>query len=116
MAFKLGLYTTLLFAIIITIHKWDFSNQKKIIVYNASSGKAIDFIDGNAYHSVGDSHMVTVGLLQNFHLKSGRISYRIHKKIDNDFPIFQKNNFLQFYDKKILAIDSAFTYGSLPQK
>ena len=115
-AFKLGMYSTLLFTSMIVINKWKFARQKKIIVYNVPSHRAIDFIAGDTYHFIGDSDLTIEGLLQNFHLKPGRISYMLNKKSDSAFPLFQKNNFCQFCDKRIMLIDSAITYDPLPEK
>ena len=61
-------------------NRWHFSNQKKIIVYDVPAHKAIDFIDGNTYHFVGDSDLIADGVLQNFHLKPARISYLLTKR------------------------------------
>jgi competence protein ComEC len=115
-AFRLGMYSTLLFTSMIILNKLKFARQKKIIVYNVPSHKAIDFIAGDTYHFIGDSDLTRDGLLQNFHLKPGRISYMLNKKADSVFPLFQKNNFCQFCDKKIVLIDSAINYDSLPEK
>ncbi len=97
-------------------NRWHFSNQKKIIVYDVPAHKAIDFIDGNTYHFVGDSELIADGVLQNFHLKPARISYLLSKKADDRFSIFQRINFFQFCDKKILTIDSAVTYSTAGEK
>jgi competence protein ComEC len=40
----------------------------------------------------------------------------LNKKADSVFPLFQKNNFCQFCDKKIVLIDSVINYDSLPEK
>lgn len=113
-AFKLALCSTLLFAFMTTLNKWHFAKQKKIIVYDVPAHKAIDFIDGNFYHFVGDSDLMRDGLLQNFHLKPGRISLMVTKA--NTFSLFQQNNFMGFYGKRILMIDSAVDYKPLPKK
>ncbi|HEY5408339.1 MAG TPA: ComEC/Rec2 family competence protein [Ginsengibacter sp.] len=113
---KFALLLTCLFTCIKAFNNWHFSNQKKIIVYDVPSHKAIDFIDGHTYHFIGDSDLVIDGVLQNFHLKPARISYLLHTRVDSNFSIFQKNNFFHFCDKKILTIDSAVTYSVLPGK
>lgn len=114
LAFKLGMYSTLLFSITIALHKWNFSKQKKLIIYNVPSHKAIDFIEGDAYHFYGDSDLVEEGLLQNFHLKPARISLMLTKR--DTSLLFQLNNFLGFYGKRILMIDSAIDYKPLTKK
>lgn len=113
-AFKLGIYTTLLFSIIIALHKWNFLKQEKLIVYNVPFHKAIDFIKGNSYHFYGDSDLAKEGLLQNFHLKPGRISFMLTKT--DTSSLFQQNNFVGFYSKRILLIDSAIDYKPLAKK
>jgi len=116
LAFKLGICSVLFFSVLVTLKKWSFSNQKKIIVYNVPGYKAIDFVSGNTYSFIGDSDLANDGLLQNFHLKPGRISLMVNKKERNSFPLFQKNNFYQFYDKRILIIDSSFLYKPPAEK
>ena len=56
--------------------------QQKLIVYNVPQHRAIDFADGNHYRFTGDSALLEEGLLQNFHLKPGRIAQQL-----NDRPI-----------------------------
>ena len=48
-AFKLGVCSALLFSGMVVLKKWNFSHQKKIIVYNVPDHKAIDFVNGSAY-------------------------------------------------------------------
>ncbi|MEP6952010.1 MAG: ComEC/Rec2 family competence protein [Ginsengibacter sp.] len=116
LAFKLGICSALLFSAIVTLKKWSFSNQKKIIVYNVPDHKAIDFIDGNAYNFIGDSDLVIDGLLQNFNLKPGRISFLLTTGEDKEATLYRHNNFYQFHDKRILIIDSAIAYLPLAEK
>ncbi len=114
-SFKLGLCSAVVFVAMSSFKRWDFSQQKKIIVYNVPAHKAIDFIDGNSFHFVGDTDLVSDGLLKNFHLKPGRISLMVAKE-ENNIPLFQNNNFYQFYDKRILLIDTGVIYKSSPKK
>jgi competence protein ComEC len=100
----------------ISIKKWQFSNQKKIIVYNVPAHKAIDFVNGNTYHFTGDSDLMTDDLLQNFHLKPCRVSLMLAKTENNSFPLFQQNNLFGFYGKRILMIDSAINYKPSAEK
>ena len=115
-AFKFGICCALLFTIMTTVNKWNFSKQKKIVVYDVPSHKAIDFINGNAYHFVGDTDLNTDGLLQNFHLKPARIQMMVKAKVDSLDDLFAQNNFYQFYDKRILLIDSSISYNPLSKK
>jgi len=98
----------------ISIKKWEFSNQKKIIVYNVPQRIAIDFVKSNTYHFIGDSDLTIDGLLQNFHLKPGRISLMLTKR--DTSSLFLQNNFVRFYGKRILMINSAIDYTPLTKK
>lgn len=115
-AFKFGICSALVLAGMVAFKKWHFSQQKKIIVYNIPAHKAIDFVSGNSYNFVGDTNLVKIGLLQNFHLKPGRISLMIYKKEADVTALYQQNNFYQFYGKRILLIDSAIVYKPPAEK
>ena len=47
----------------------ELRQQKKMIVYNVSRHRAVDFISANKNVFEGDSILKVEGLLQNFHLK-----------------------------------------------
>jgi competence protein ComEC len=115
-AFKLALIATFIFAGSIAFKKWSFSTQKKIIVYNVPAHKAVDFITGNNYQFMGDRELQEDGLLQNFHLKPARISLHLVRKKDSLTALYHSNNFYQFYEKRIVMIDSAFVYKPSEQK
>ena len=112
-AFKLGVLSSLTLAGMIALEKWHLSHQEKIIVYNVPTHKAIDFVDGNRYQFVGDDDLARDGLLQNFHLKPGRISLMLNNKEEKVPTLYRHNNFYQFHNKRILIIDSAVVY--IPQ-
>ncbi len=115
-AFKLGIYGALVFTIIITLNKWNYSKQRKIIVYDVPAHKAIDFISGNSYQFVGDSDLAANDLLQNLHLKPARISLMLDKKKNDTNVLYHNNNFYQFYNKKIAIIDSSIIYKPSAKK
>ena len=110
LAFKLCLTFLLIFSIMLAFNKWTVAQQKKMIVYNVPSHRAIDFVRGNQFQFIGDSDLAVDGLLRNFHLKPGRISMRLNKNTSPVSGLFNKNNFYQFYDKKILVLDTAISY------
>ncbi|MEP6674253.1 MAG: ComEC/Rec2 family competence protein [Ferruginibacter sp.] len=90
--------------------QWITKNQQQFIVYNVPQQQAMDFIEGNNFHFVGDSTLEEDGLLQNFHLKPARIALRIRNKT-NDLPdFFSANHFFFFGNKKILLVDSPLLY------
>ncbi len=80
--------------------------QRKMVVYNVTKHRAIDFIVNNKYVFVGDTVLKQNGLLQNFYLKPARIAMQL-TEIANQLPALKNNSFYwQFYDKKIILIDS----------
>ncbi|MEO8109031.1 MAG: ComEC/Rec2 family competence protein [Ginsengibacter sp.] len=116
LAFKFGLTFLLLFSIILAFNKWTVAQQKKIIVYNVPSHRAIDFVSGDQFQFIGDSDLAVDGLLKNFHLKPGRISMRLNKNSNSISEPFNKNNFYQFYSKRILVMDSAIAFLPFTEK
>ncbi len=84
---------------------WKVFTQQKIIVYNVPQHQAIDFVKGKQYYFAGDTALMQDGLLQNFHLKPGRIALQLNKKSDPVFDGFQQSFFYQFAGKKIMVLD-----------
>lgn len=113
---KIALASTLIFASITAYLKWKTFNQKKIIVYNISQHQGIDFIFGNQFHFVGDSDLTENSLLANYNLKPARIALMLHNNPDFKGFLHVEKNFYQFYNKRILIIDSAFNYYPLREK
>jgi competence protein ComEC len=100
------------FVLLHTIIAWQIKSQQKFIVYNVPQHQAIDFVEGNNYRFVGDSILLVDGLLQNFHLKPGRIALQLNKKVDSLPACFDKNGFYHFGNKKILVLDETFAFES----
>ena len=88
------------------------SRQKMMIVYQVPRHQAIDFIHGNRFHFIGDSSLVTDGLLKHFHLKPARIALQASKQTTQLPGFYQKNQGLQFFGKKILVIDKSVSVES----
>ncbi len=83
--------------------------QKKMIIYNVSKHRAIDFISTDKNVFEGDSVLKEVGLLQNFHLKPARISMQV-KNSEAEMPWLKSSGVIrQFYNKKMVFIDNNFT-------
>ena len=55
-------------------------------------------------------------MLQNFHLKPGRIALQLNKKNDSIPGLFESNNVYQLRNKKILLIDRSVVFEPAPQK
>ena len=114
---KVSLVCLLAFTIIQVYGKWQIANQHKLIVYNVPQHQAIDFIDGNNYQFVGDSALLVDGMLQNFHLKPGRIQMQLNKQVDSVKNIFTTQNlFYQFGEKRILLIDHSISFEEPQEK
>jgi competence protein ComEC len=96
--------------------KWQIKNQQKLIVYNVPQHQAIDFVSGNTYKFIGDSILLVDGILQNFHLKPGRIKLQLNQRVDSLSNCFAKTNFYQFNTKKIMLIDKPVAFDSLTTK
>jgi competence protein ComEC len=116
LALKFGLAFTLVFSTSIFLDKWNSFSQKKIIVYNVPMHSAIDFIDGGQYQLVADSGILHDPLLQKYNLYPARISLSANNSRRLIDPIFHNNNFYQFYNKKLLMIDTAKLYLPSPKK
>lgn len=115
-ALKFGIAITLLFASITTYKNWASIHQKKIVVYNIPMNKAIDFIYGDKYYFIGDSALSKNNLLVNYNLKPARTSFMADKSSSLLNNLLVKNNFYQFYNCRILMIDTTLNYFSMPQK
>lgn len=85
------------------------NRQQKIIVYNVSQKRAIDFVDGRKYLFVGDSDLLANDFARNFHLKPSRILFRITPAgMLKGFQ--QQGNYIRYHDKNILLLDSSVYY------
>lgn len=96
-------------AFLIALYGYAFiqlQQQKKIIIYNVSRHRAMDFIDKSSYFFTGDSILRQDGLQQNFHLKPARIALQAKKQVEQMPSLYHRNNYWQFYDKKMLLLDS----------
>jgi competence protein ComEC len=95
---------------------WRIKSQHKLIVYNVPQHRAIDFVYGNSCRFVGDSVLLEDGLLQNFHLKPGRIAMQLTIEAGSLPELFSRETFYQFGKKKILLLDKPMYAAPLHQK
>ena len=116
LAFRVSLFLLFVFAALTGYKKWETHNQQKIIVYNVPQHQSIDFISGNNYKFIGDAVLLADGMLQNFHLKPGRIALQLHNRVDQIPFLHQNNSFYQFNNKKILLIDKPVVFEASQQK
>jgi competence protein ComEC len=105
------------FASFATLHTYarvQLLQQRKMVIYNISKYRAIDFIVANKHVFVGDSILTQAGLLQNFHLKPGRISMQVSQTAMQLPSLQHQNLYWQFFDKKIIFIDSSIQFEPAP--
>jgi len=103
--FRFGLMSLLAFSVLMAYNKWEVMKQQKIVVYNVPRQQAIDLVSGSDYQFVGDSVLLQDGLLQNFHLKPGRIALQLYNRKDSLNALFSNGIFYQFYDTRLAIID-----------
>ena len=115
-AFRFSLYMLAGFTFITAYASWQTFSQHKMVVYNVPQHQSIDFINGNDYKFIGDSVLKEDGMLQNFHLKPGRIAAQLNNKVDSLLTLHQYHNFFQFSNKKILLVDSSVTLIPVDKK
>ena len=106
----------LAFVIVYAYGNWQIKNQQKIIVYNVPQHQAIDFVNGNNYTFHGDSILLEDGMLQNFHLKPGRIALQLNNRTDSMTSVTSYEPFYQFGNKRILIIDKPMFFEAQQQK
>lgn len=80
--------------------------QRKMVIYNVSKYRAIDFIMQDKHYFEGDQALKQEGLLQNFHLKPARISLQATNAADSFPALIHQNFYWQFLQKKMIFIDS----------
>ena len=114
--FKLALISFAGFLSMNLFAGWKIKNQEKIIVYNVPQHRAIDFVTGNNFQFIGDSVLLQDGLLQNFHLKPGRIFLQLNNRKDSMANLFIKTNLYAYNNKKILLIDKSVKFKSAANK
>lgn len=95
---------------------WKVKQQQKMIVYNIPQHRGIDFVIGNSYQFIGDSILLQEGLLQNFHLKPGRIALQLNHRSNSLATLIHQDGFYQFGNKRILLIDQPIAFEVPAQK
>ena len=114
--FRVLLVSLFAFTLLQAYTKLKLYRQKKMVIYNIPKYRAIDFISRDNYVFMGDSILQQEGILQNFHLKPARISMQLNKNEKALRGLIQKNNYWQFYDKKMIMIDTPVFYEPLTDK
>jgi competence protein ComEC len=112
MAFKMTIAFSLIFASFMALDNWHSHSQKKIIVYNIPMHKAVEFVDRNHFHFVGDSIVMQDKLLHTFTLKPAHIALDIKESASFVNASKFNDNFYQFCGSRILMIDSTIKFSA----
>ena len=115
-AIRVALLSMFLFVAVQTYSTLSIYQQKWIVVYNVPQHQAIDFIYHDKYHFVGDSSLINDGALRNFHLRPARVSLQATTGVSMMPYLYQHNIAWQFFNKKILVIDSSLQFHPLEKK
>lgn len=114
-SFRVALYCLLFFTVLIAYQDWQFKNQQKLIVYNIQQHQAIDLVQGNTYHFIGDSILTKNGPEQNFSLKPSRLALQLTTLKETSLNL--KNQFYyQIGNKKIIVVDKSLQFEVPLQK
>ncbi|MEO9003326.1 MAG: ComEC/Rec2 family competence protein [Ginsengibacter sp.] len=115
-ALQLSLSFMLIFTFNFSYQKWKSVRQKKLIVYNIPQKKAIDFAIGSHYFFIGDSDVIQNPVIRNYNIQPAHIALRLHRPSHLYKRVFNKNNFYQFYNHRILMLDTALAYYPSSEK
>jgi competence protein ComEC len=107
-AFIFSIFFVAILVLYNSISILSLSHRQKLIVYNVSKQTAIDIIQGNRYHFVGDSVMLQDGPLQRYNLKPARTMYRLSPANDTLLFYGLKNACVTINHTKILMLDNTF--------
>ena len=116
LSLKASLFSLFLFVSFWSYGKISLLRQKKIIIYNVSRHTAMDFIAGNKFFFYGDDEFNTDGALQNFNLKPARVSLQTDVSSDTLQGLTHFGRLWQFYNKKIMIIDSTVKFEQADAK
>lgn len=103
---RLTLFCLLGFSVFHAAAKISSFKQQKIIIYNVARHRAVDFIEGEKFVFAGDSLLRQESLLQNFHIKPARQALMARQQVSNLPHLRNQNFYWQFYQKKLLLLDS----------
>lgn len=99
-----------LFASLHLFYTAGVQHQRKMVVYNISKLRAIDFVSKNQYMFYGDSILLEDAAPRNFNLRPARISMQLLNERTSMPEILQQGQYCQWFDKKIMLIDTAMFF------
>ena len=109
---KFTLFFLAAFGAFHTYARVQLNSQKKIVIYNVSRCRAVDFLQADYFSFIGDSALRQEGLLQNFHLKPARIFYRAKQEVPASRMLRSSGSLYRFCNTSLLMIDTAVMYAA----
>lgn len=95
---------------------WQYTFQKKLIVYNVPKYAAIDIVSGRSYHFTGDSILLQDSVLRNFHLRPARIFLQLKTREDSLPGLCRRAFLYQFGPTRFAVIDRSLSFLPNPRK
>ena len=122
--FYFGLFVLIVLMFSFSLKRTQNYSNKKFIVYNVNKRTAFDFISGKTSYFFADSILMNDQRTLSYRIKNNRINLGIDdiknhfidcsgplsKDILYDNLIFEKGNYFQFFEKKIVLIDKRPVY------
>ncbi len=110
---KIAISLSVLLVIYQIYEKVTLQNQQYFIVYDVKGEQAIDFVDGSNNYFIADENLANNQSKMRFHIHHFRWERRVKKstlipKIFETNNYFRRDNYIQFFDKKILLLDKEF--------
>ncbi|MCD4665831.1 MAG: competence protein ComEC family protein [Bacteroidales bacterium] len=120
-------YSIVCFAILMlsfTFGKFQNLNRQSIVVYNINKSSSLDFIDGKQCYLLADSLLLKDKNKQAYHIQNNRWQsgvdqdkiFDIRNDQIADGHLLKRNNFIQFFDKRLLIIDPLFKFYPFNKK
>ncbi len=108
----LSILTTLILVSLISFRVYSNMNKKQIIVYSVRKASAYDFINGNHHLLISNADSAHIHyLLSQQNIEGYEHLSGLSFKTNN---LFINNNFIQFYNKKIVVINK-YNYNLNPK-
>ncbi|HWB27293.1 MAG TPA: ComEC/Rec2 family competence protein [Chitinophagaceae bacterium] len=89
---------------------------QKLVVYNVPHQTAIDIMQGNRFHFIGDSSLLQDGPLLRYNLKPSRIINGVLPVEDTSFHPNITNTCMVVNHTKIVVLDNTFTFNDTTAK
>ena len=118
-AMQMAICFTVIFVGVQIKEQYITRKQQYFIVYDVPDYRAIDFVDGNTNYFIADENLNKDKSKMRFHILHFRWERRVMKSslipsLFNEGNYFRKDNYIQFFDEKILLWDKDFVKPITP--